>query len=362
MKKILCSLFIAMIAMFTFTNAQTVEQSKLMDNTKITLKGGVSALAHPGCNGYEDWAHTLQGTTTLEFSKMLTPKFGVGLETSVGWENGSQPGFFQGRNWLNHVNVLANAKFNLNNIVHGYKGTADKVEFMPTVGIGWVHGFTYAWDYADNFETVYPIYGTTAHSNDIMTKYTMDINYNVNDRVQLNLAPYAAYNLTGGYQGVYNPRFDSRNLWYGVEAGISIKMGNEFKLCDKVYTQAEYDALNAQLNEARAQEPKVVIKEHVVEKVVTDQSPVYMISFDYNSADLDEAANKVIAMIPANSTIEIKGEASKPGSPEYNKTLSDKRAQNTANAINDLKKNIKIAKIEGLGETGHQIVTINVLK
>jgi outer membrane protein OmpA-like peptidoglycan-associated protein len=360
MKKILCSLFVAIIAMFTLANAQTVEQSKFMDNTKITLKGGVSALAHPGCNGYEDWAHTLQGTTTLEFSKMLTPKFGVGLESTVGWENGSQPGFFQGRNWLNYVNVLANAKFNLNNMIHGYKGTADKIEFVPTVGIGWVHGFTYAWDVAEDY--VQPVYGTTAHSNDIMTKYTMDINYNVNDRVQLNLAPYAAFNLTGGYQGYNAPRFDSRNMWYGVEAGISLKLGNEFKLCDKVYTQAEWDALNAKLNEARSQEPQVVIKERIVEKVVTDQSPVYMISFDYNSAELDDAANKVIASIPANSTITIKGEASNPGSSKYNKAISEKRAKNTADAVNKLEKNIKIASIEGLGETGHQIVTITVIK
>ena len=326
MKKTFLSLALAVGALF-FANAQTVESTGFFDNTSITLKGGVSALAHPRCNGYQDWAHTIQASTTLELGKWITPKFGVGIESTIGWENGSQPGFFQGRNWLNYVDVLANAKFNLNNIFHGFKGRPDKVEVVPTVGIGWVHGFTYAWDLAED-GYYYPVDGTTAHSNDIMTKYTMNVNINLNERVQFNISPYAAFNLTGGYQGTNNPRFDSRNLWYGLELGFTVKLGKQFELCPYTYTQDDIDALNAQINELRARGPEVV--EKVVTKEVTkmyNPAKTVIVNFAKASAELTEPTKEILSTIDKGCKVKIEAGASPEGTEEFNMKLSEERAE-----------------------------------
>lgn len=356
MKKFIFVLALSVSAFFC-ANSQTVESSKFIDNTSITLKGGVSALAHPRCNGYEDWAHTIQASTTLELGKWITPKFGVGIESTIGWENGSQPGFFQGRNWLNYVDVLANAKFNLNNIFHGFKGRPDKVEVVPTVGIGWVHGFTYAWDIAED-GYYYPVDGTTAHSNDIMTKYTINFNVNLSERVQLNVAPYAAFNLTGGYQGKNNPRFDSRNMWYGLEVGFTYKIGKQFTLCPYKYTQAEFDALNEQINELRAREPEVktIVNEKIIEKLVPCADKVVVL-FAKNSSELDGMAKEMLDKIPNGATVSIVAGASPEGTETHNQALSEARAESVKAYLEA--KGVKIGDLKAIGEElGSRVVIV----
>ena len=51
MKKFMMA--IAVMVMAICATAQTVEKSDVFDNTEIGIKGGVSALVHPECNGYE---------------------------------------------------------------------------------------------------------------------------------------------------------------------------------------------------------------------------------------------------------------------------------------------------------------------
>lgn len=62
------SIMIAFVAMFTMS-AQTVQPSALFDNTEISVKGGVSSLMHPNCNGYENLGHTMQGTVGAGVTK-----------------------------------------------------------------------------------------------------------------------------------------------------------------------------------------------------------------------------------------------------------------------------------------------------
>lgn len=359
MKKIF-SLLIALVAVCTLSiNAQTLESSKFIDNTYLRLEGGATALMHPGCLGYEDWSHSIQGVVGAELGKWVTPKFGVAFEGDFGLRNGSKLGYFnyeyigvdeQGMDMyqkaqrFNYINVTGLVKFNLNNVFAGYNPNR-KWEFVVATGPMWIHGFP-----GKNYE------------NDFGVKFKGEVNYNVNEHWALNLIPELNYNLTGLYStGTYeHPRFDIRNSWYALKAGVTYKFGKQFTECQYRYTQADFDKLNAELNDARARQPEVVVQERIVEKVVTNQAPVYTISFDYNSAKPDEAAKKILALIPANSTVDIVGEASHPGSPEYNQKISEERAKNIANEIESLNKNIKIGNISGLGETGHQIVNVYV--
>ncbi|WP_287385717.1 hypothetical protein [Lachnospira sp.] len=348
-------IMVALLATFNMFG-QTVESSKLFDNISVGVRGGATALTNPVKNGYQDWEHSIEGTAGLDITKMITPVFGAGIEGQVGFNNGSKFGNFQGRNVLNYVNVIANSKFNLNNLFAGYNGTCRPVELVAVAGIGWNHGFVY-WNPG--------LKQGTAHTNDIMAHYAVEFNFNINDKWQVNLIPEYNFNLTPsrGFKHVNQPSFDHKNSWYGIQAGLTYKFKNSngthnFKLCPYKYTQEEYNSLMEEINSLRNREPEVEYVE--IEKVVYKELPrkLYTISFDYNSTELDALGYDILKEIPAGSVLEIEGEASTPGSKEYNDGISLERAKVLAEAAKKLGHTIK--SIKGLGATGRQIVNIIV--
>ena len=374
MKKIF-SFAIALVAIMGMSvNAQTVESSRFIDNTYITLKGGASALTHPGCNDYKNFGHSIQGQAALEFGKWITPKFGVGIEGTVGFDNGSRPwgventvGWFQGRNWVNHVDVLALAKFNMNNIIHGYKGYADKVEIVPTVGIGWTHGWVYTPDWFDGGEV---INGVTQHENNIMTKYAIDVNINLTDRWQINVEPFYAFNLTGSKfsstrDAAVNdyPHFDSRNSWWGLNVGVTYKIGKQFTLCPYKYTQADIDRLNAEINDLRNRKPEVVTKVETVEKVVTktvNDADQFVVFFANASTVLTDDAKATLNEIGENSIVNVIGSASPDGNAGFNANLAEQRAQVVKNYL--VNRGVRVNDAHGVGTDLGARVAVVVVK
>lgn len=375
MKKIF-SFAIALVAIMGMSvNAQTVESSRFIDNTYITLKGGASALTHPGCNDYKNFGHSIQGQAALEFGKWITPKFGVGVEGTVGFDNGSRPwgventvGWFQGRNWVNHVDVLALAKFNMNNIIHGYKGYADKVEIVPTVGIGWTHGWVYTPDWLDGGEV---INGITQHENNIMTKYAIDVNINLTDRWQINVEPFYAFNLTGSKfsstrDAVVNdyPHFDSRNSWWGLNVGVTYKIGKQFTLCPYKYTQADIDRLNAEINDLRNRKPEVVTKVETVEKIVTktvNDADQFVVFFANASTVLTDDAKATLNEIGNNSIVNVIGSASPDGNAGFNANLAEQRAQVVKNYL-EKERGVRVNDAHGVGTDLGARVAVVVVK
>ena len=348
MKKIF-SLMIAIVAMFTM-NAQTFESSRFIDNTYFRVEGGATALTHPGCLGYEDFGHTIQGVIGAEVGKWITPKFGVAFEGDFGIRNGSEYGKFNDEDKaqrFNYITVTGLTKFNMSNIFAGWNPER-KWEFVLATGPMWIHGFP-----GKNYE------------NDFGVKFKAEVNYNVTERLQLNLIPEFNYNLTGCYSfGTYeHPRFDSRNSWYGLKVGVTYKMGKQFTECPYKYTQADVDKLNAEINDLRARQPETVTK--VVEKVVTKEvavktvyQPVYVVAFDFAKDKLDQAGRNVLDAIPADAVVDVQGEASYPGAKEFNQKLSERRASVVTEYLT--KRGVKVANSNGVGATGHQIVTVVV--
>lgn len=355
MKKIF-SLMIAIVAMFTM-NAQTFESSRFIDNTYFRVEGGATALTHPGCLGYEDFGHTIQGVIGAEVGKWITPKFGVAFEGDFGIRNGSKFGYFN-YEWIdaeqyqkaqrfNYITVTGLTKFNVSNIFAGWNPER-KWEFVLATGPMWIHGFP-----GKNYE------------NDFGVKFKAEVNYNATERLQLNLIPEFNYNLTGCYSyGTYeHPRFDSRNSWYGLKVGVTYKIGKQFTECPYKYTQADVDKLNAEINDLRARQPETVTK--VVEKVVTKEvavktvyQPVYVVAFDFAKDKLDQAARDVLDAIPADAVVDVQGEASYPGAKKFNQKLSERRASVVTEYLT--KRGVKVANSNGVGATGHQIVTVIV--
>lgn len=350
MKKIFI-LMIAILAMFTM-NAQTFESSRFIDNTYFRVEGGATALTHTGCLGYENWGHTIQCVIGAEVGKWVTPKFGVAFEGDFGIRNGSKFGYFnyewvdaeqyQKAQRFNYITVTGLTKFNMSNIFAGWNPER-KWEFVLATGPMWIHGFP-----GKNYK------------NDFGVKFKAEVNYNVTERWQLNLIPEFNYNLTGadGSDGEH-PRFDSRNSWYGLKVGVTYKIGKQFTECPYKYTQADVDKLNAEINDLRARQPETVTKVVTKEVAVkTVYQPVYVVAFDFAKDKLDQAACDVLDAIPTDAVVDVQGEASYPGTKEFNQKLSERRASVVTEYLT--KRGVKVANSNGVGATGHQIVTVVV--
>lgn len=351
MKKLFLTLAL-LISAISFVNAQTLEQSKFFDNTYVRVSGGATALTHPGCNGYDNWGHTIQGVIGAELGKWITPNFGVAFAGDFGIRNGSKNGFFQYESIdplkksqnFNYITVTGLVKGNMTNIFGGYK--TRPVEFVLATGPMWIHGFP-----GKNYW------------NDFGVKFQAELNVNVSNRVQVNIVPEFNYNLTGGYSyGTYeHPRFDSRNSWYGLQVGLTYKIGKQFTVCPYTHTQAEIDALNEQINELRARQPEVKYVENkvVMVKEVTEHNNVVVI-FDKDSYDLTADAKKVLDAFQGGETVAIKAGASPEGTEQHNQTLSENRAEAVKAYLEN--KGVKVASTNAVGANLGSRVAIITLK
>ena len=324
-----------------FVNAQTFEQSKFIDNTYVRIDGGATALTHPGCNGYENWGHTIQGVIGAEIGKWITPKFGVAFEGDFGIRNGSKVGFAQreysGRpsQNFNYITVTGLVKGNLSNIFGGYKPRT--VEFVLATGPMWIHG-----------------YPGKYYMNDFGVKFQGEVNVNVTNRVQINFIPEFNYNLTGltSLGNIKNPRFDSRNSWYGLKVGATYKFGKQFTECPFQYTQGDIDHLNEQINELRNRQPETKIVEKVVE--VSAKIPYAIVMFDKNSADLTNTAKEMLNGIQGSVT--VVGSASPEGSKVRNNELANERANAVANYLKN--RGVNVTNTDGDAAIGSRVAII----
>ena len=355
MKKFIFTFVAAVVAAFSI-NAQTLEPSKFIDNTYIRITGGATALTHPGCLGYEDWGHSIQGVIGAEIGKWITPKFGVAFEGDFGLRNGSKHGIFQymgyetKSNAFNYITVAGLAKFNLSNIFGGFKPR--KVEFVLATGPMWVHG------YPSNIKNGH---GNHYYINDMGVKFKGEINVNVTNRLQVNILPEFNYNLTGGFnvkRGNF-PYFDSRNSWYGLQVGVTYKIGKEFTLCDKRYTQEEYDALMAEVNRLHNQEPTVINNTTIVEKNVKVIDNNIVVMFDKGCAELTDIAKSTLNMIDKGTKVKILAGASPEGSKNFNQKLSEDRANTVKNFLE--KNGVEVVETSAVGaELGSRVAIVTI--
>lgn len=342
MKRFL-SLVVAIMAMFTM-NAQTFESSKFIDNTYVRVEGGATALTHPECNEYEDWGHSIQGVIGAEVGKWITPKFGVAFEGDFGIRNVSDAGKFNDADKahrFNYIIVTGLTKFNVSNILAGWNPNR-KVEFVLATGPMWIHGYP-GWGYV----------------NDLGVKFKAEVNYNINHRFQLNLIPEFNYNLTAADEGCNeHPKFDSRNSWYALKAGVTYKIGKQFTECPYRYTQSDVDALNAEINELRSRQPQVV--EKIVEKVIIKEVSTKNnikeanVLFDFDSAQLSNEAKAMLDNIEGE--VEVIGSASPEGAKTHNAQLAAKRAEVVANYLKA--RNVKVKNVTADLNIGSRAATV----
>lgn len=328
---ILMTMFMSCMSM----SAQTVESSRFFDNWSVGLKGGMTTpLNHAAFWGD---ARPIVG---VELEKGITPIVSVAAEGA--WTVNTSPFWLGTSNGLvfDRQYVGGLAKVNLMNAIGGYLGTPRLFEVKLVGGLGWQH------DYVKWNEKI----------NSWYTKWGLDLNFNLGENKvwTVGLKPDVVFDMNDGKHTRFNRNLATFEMWATVVYHFKNRnQTHSFVLCDKKYTQEEFDELNwevnrlrCELDECNSREPKIVvqtveiIKEVPVTKVVVedvaDEFPT--IKFLVNSARLSNDNLKALEwtaneLNKCSNSVVITGYASEEGNCEFNKNLSLRRAQAVADAL-----------------------------
>lgn len=343
MKKLFTFIAVAFIAVSA--SAQTVTESKTLDNFYIGINGGVAVKT----TGTAGWMGNLNPNAGLRLGRYFTPVFGLALESNAYFSN--KPGESTGTG-VRYLNTNLMATVNMNNWISGYKGTPRDFEVSLLYGFGWGHWFSSNPDGVRNY---------------CLAKGAVDIAYNFGSdkEWQIYLEPAFTHAISGdGCKGV---QYNINKSQFQVNIGVAYKFKNSngthnFTIA-QLRDQSEIDALNAKINELRnslnekdaqcsaqlaAKEKQIADLQRALDEC--NKKPKYVkpetatnlqptVLFRQNKSTIDAAQYAPIEMIATymknhpEAQIEIKGYASPEGSVERNQQLSEERAEAVKKAL-----------------------------
>lgn len=332
MKKIL-SFIISLVMLFSVASAQTVESSRLLENTSITLSGGVITPQLAGDQTFLwDGVAGAKPLAAIELSKYVTPVVGFGLEYVALFNTTGSCTV------VDQHNLVSNLKLNLSNWFGGYPGEPRLVEVVFVPGLGWSH------DYGD---IKHPMHNYWTYN------IGTEINFNLGKEKawQINVKPVAQWTNYARNMRLYKQFFHTR-----LQVGITYKFGSKskkshnFVVSPYSVTKSDYDAalasvksLENKVDELESREPevveKVVTKEVVVEKqVLHDPAISTVITFPIGSAELTAVERAKLGVfakaVRYEDKVRIVGSAdSSTGSEDINQLLAECRANNVRSIL-----------------------------
>ncbi|MBO4871515.1 MAG: OmpA family protein [Muribaculaceae bacterium] len=357
MKKVLLAL--ALMMGFVAAQAQvTVAGSKWTDNWSLTIKGGaVSPLQH-----YAFWPNA-RGMFGAELRKQVTPVMGLGVEgewsvNTSSWDHApAYIGLPHSANIIDHQLVGGFMAVNLNNMFGGYKGKPAALELEAVFGLGWWHAYktgSTIIELPTETGDIEKLEIKNLDQNSWYTKAGLNINWNLGESKAWTLSLKPAVVWCMGKEAKQSTNcFNANYAAVEMQAGVTYHFANShgahyMTLCDKQYTQADIDALNAQINELRNRKPEVVEKvverivEKPVEKVVKgNDTESLMTNVFFRQGKSVVAADQLpnverVAIYMKNhpaSKVDITGYASPEGSKEINERLARERADAVKNLL-----------------------------
>ena len=346
-------MIVALMGMVMSVNAQTVESSRFTDNWSVGLKGGaVTPLNHSAFWG------DMRGVVGLELKKEVTPILGLGVEGEWTVNTSAWSRNVHSTNVFDHQLVGGFLTGNLTNAIAGYRGTPRLVEVEAVAGLGWLHAYL----------------NGTEDTNGWYTKFGANVNFNLGTERAwvVSFKPAIVYDMDGGAK----TNFNLNRAYLELQVGVAYRFKNHngthsFVLCNKKYTQDEYNALMSEVNDLRARDTATTVeyveKEVVREKVTDNTTITNAIGFTINSAVLSETsyANlaNIAAWLKANDSVNIviKGYADKnTGTAAYNKDLATRRAEAVKNVlVNTFGVSANRITTEGVGVTEQPYGTNN---
>lgn len=338
MKKLV--LLFAAATMAVSVSAQTVQESKVLDNIYVGINGGVSTKTTEN-----RWLGNLNPNAGLRVGRWFTPVFGLAVESNVYFNDKA---IGNGHTVARFLNTSLLGTVNASNLFGGYKGQPRAFEVIAVYGMGWGHSFG-------------------GHRTDALTsKAGLDFafNFGSDKQWQVYIEPSITYALVGnngyGDNGAYNINCSMVQL----NAGLVYKFKNSngthnFKIAE-LRDQAEIDALNAQINDLRNRKPQVVekiveapAKEIVKEVSVSD---LIFVTFAQGKSVLTDDAKAALDEVAEGKHVQIVGTAS----PEGSKAINDKLSQSRADVVADYLKARGVIVDEATGK-GVQGTTSNRL-
>lgn len=342
--------FILMLALFSAVlcaNAQIATQnSNALDNISLGATVGVSTPLDFNS------VFPLNTNVGLRFEKDFTPFVGMQVE-GLAFLNDNH--FSNIKTSVKATNVGLNAAFNLSNIFFAYRGTPRFFEVSAIGGIGWLHTWTTSKNY-------------------LSAKTGLDLAFNLgkNKAYSFVLTPAIYWNL----HKVGDIQFDKRGAQLALNASFiyHFKTSNgthHFKTYDIGVMNDEINRLRGALDECHRQQPKhdTVIVVKPIERPSSfnatnnafNSDVQWVVWFAKASDVLTDEAKAELNLIGQNMVVDVTATASPDGTEEFNKTLSQRRANSVAKYLTN--KGVKVNSAVGNGvdpERGRSAVVVPI--
>jgi outer membrane protein OmpA-like peptidoglycan-associated protein len=345
MKKIISFLF-ALAVMVSMANAQTTVVNKgVFSQIYVGISGGANYTPVSGIQNFDK--ANLHYNGALEIGKSITPITSLSLQGIYNPKTPTAQTVLNGSEKLDRMDLFANVKFNLMNLFGGYNGNPRVFEINTLTGVGWNHYF-----------------GSYRNPNDIALQAGLEFDFNLgkNRNWYISLTPAVQFNeLNDGYTGVA-PAFKHGDLKTNV--GVTYRIGqgksHNFAVCDKKYTEEQYNELYTEyenvINNAKADTV-------LVEKIIEVEKPVEIgyvtecITFDKNSDVIKGTEMQRLDLYMHNMSKDITyvvcGSAdTNTGNYDYNNKLAQKRADAVVKVLKENGFNAETAvKLDALDVT-----------
>lgn len=356
MKKFMISLAIASIAMFSYaqetvsevvipTNDKSVVTNSFGSNWFVGVNGGVNLYNGVFTNGESPFKH-ISPALNIYFGKWHTPGFGW----RIGY-NGLNIQPYEDVDHTTFVNFHFDAMFNLSNLIFGYK--EERIwNVIPYLGVGWAgrQAFNYEEDFKDKTFSDNSLTGTLSANYGIINTFRLAKRWALN----LELSGFFFRNGFSSVQGS-----SGHDMMWAVTAGVTYKIGKVGweKAVDVDALQASYAAIidglqndvnNANALNRRAQNEIASLKSQLGDmtnkynqakndkKVLDVKQSVF---FAFGSAKIDSKKEEMNiaayakAAVEAGAKLRVIGWADVIGTDEYNKGLSQRRADAVAELL-----------------------------
>lgn len=325
-----------------FASAQnTVQSARFTDNWAVAVQGGVQTNLH-------DWNAPQGAVTSVELVKTITPVFGLGFESQVGWNNLAnwnhpyQTHVHNG-NAVDAVSAAVNGRVNLMNWWGGYTGKPRVFETTAIASVGYGHAF---------FNSAYG-----SDTNHFLTKAGVECAFNLGKSKawSINVTPAVVWNATIGR---LDCRYAVGQLTAGVKYNFMTSNGRHH------ITKHVCPVPDPVIKETIKEVPIEKIKEIPIPKPTPSYvNSTYIVTFAKNSYDLSPEAVATLTRIAnlQDVTVSIEAFASPEGRDEYNWTLSERRAEAVADFFHDREVTVESATGKGsTGDTSNRIAIITL--
>lgn len=365
MKKLTVLLAAASIVLSASAEKTAVTASKAGDNIYVGINAGTVTDLR-GSNSFDNF----QPSFGVRVGKNFTTVLGFALEGDISF-NAHDKEHSSCTTLAQQLDVAMMGTVNLSNLIAGYKGRPRDFEFTALGGFGWTH-----------------LFGRDAKLNYLVSRLAIDFAYNLGKykEWQVYIEPSVLYGLEE-FNSTANMeqrgvKYNVNNAQFALRAGLNYKFGcsngtHNFAI-EALSDKDEIDGLNAKINALRSeydtQKAEGTAKDATVSKLqkaladcenlpapevkkgVTHLQPLVLFAQGESTVENSQYANiELIAKYMQNNKnvrVKISGYASPEGTKEYNRRLSERRAEAVKTI---LVKKYKVAadriETEGLGAT-----------